>query len=65
MAEVTLMRFWGQTAACRVINAVTLTALFALWMLSVYFLLRSGGGFSVFCFSLGLLARFLECGKIG
>lgn len=65
MAEVTLTCFLGQNAACRIMNTVTVSALFLLWLLSVYFLLRSSGGFSVFCFSLGLLARFLECGKIG
>ena len=65
MAEVTLTCFLGQNAACRIMNTVTVSALFLLWLVSVYFLLRSSGGFSVFCFSLCLLARFLECGKIG
>lgn len=65
MAEVTLTCLLGENPAHRIMNTVTLAALFLLWATSVYFLLRSGGGFSFFCFSLGLLARFIECGKIG
>lgn len=65
MAEVTLCRIFGARAAFFAMSALTLAVLFWLWALSVYFLLRSGGGISLFCFSLGLFVRFLESGKIG
>lgn len=65
MAEVFLCRTVGVLWTFRVMTAVTFVFLFLLWSLSVYFLLRAGGGLSLFCFSVSLFARFLESGKIG
>ena len=65
MTEVLLCRFLGTRAAFLTVNALTAAMLFLLWATAAYFLLRSGGGFSFFCFALGLLARFIEYGKIG
>ena len=65
MTEVLLCRLFGARAAFFAVNALTAAMLFLLWATAAYFLLRSGGGFSFFCFALGLLARFIEYGKIG
>lgn len=64
MAEIFLSRTVGILWTYRIMNAITFFTLFLLWILSVYFLLRAGGGLSLFCFSVSLFARFLESGKI-
>ena len=65
MTEVVLGRFFGVRAAARIMQAMTFLILLLLWTLSVYFLLRIGGGLSLLCFSVSLFARFLENGEIG
>ena len=65
MTEVALCRLAGVRVSCAVVGASTLCFLFLLWALSVYLLLRAGGGITLFCFSASILARFLEEGKIG
>ena len=64
MAEAMLCRVVGADATYRVMSVLTFVSLFLLWMLSVYLLLRAGGGLSLLCFSVSLFARFLEKGKI-
>lgn len=65
MTEALLARTLGAKKAYFIVSLLTLSALFLLWLFSVYLLLRAGGGLSLFCFSVNLLSRFLECGKIG
>ena len=64
MAEALLCCFIGARCAFSVMRTVTLCFLFLLWSLSVYLLIRAGGGLSLFCFSVNLLSRFLESGEI-
>ena len=65
MTEALLARTLGAKKAYFIVSLLTLSALLLLWLFSVYLLLRAGGGLSLFCFSVNLLSRFLECGKIG
>ena len=65
MTEAFFSRTLGVEWAYRIMNVITFLFLCLLWILSVYFLLRAGGGLSLFCFSATLLSRFLESGKIG
>ncbi len=65
MTEVLLARTLGARKAYFFVSALTATVLLFLWIFSVYLLLRAGGGLSLFCFSVNLLSRFLENGKIG
>ena len=64
MTEAFLYRFTSERCARHIMLAMTFFSLFLLWALSVYLLLRAGGGLSLFCFSVSLFARFLEQGKI-
>ena len=64
MAEAFLCRFFGARVGFSVMTLVTHTALLLLWSVSVYFLLRTGGGIALFCFSLSVFAKFIENGKI-
>jgi vacuolar-type H+-ATPase subunit C/Vma6 len=65
MTEALLAHTLGAKKAYFIVSLLTLSALLLLWLFSVYLLLRAGGGLSLFCFSVNLLSRFLECGKIG
>lgn len=64
MTEVVLCRFFGADFSFSVMRWLTLAFLFLLWSMSVYFLLRAGGGLSLLFFSASLLSRFLEKEKI-
>lgn len=64
MAEAFLCRFFGARVGFSVMTLITHTALLLLWSVSVYFLLRTGGGIALFCFSLSVLVKFIENGKI-
>ena len=64
MTEVFLCRFFGTAFSFSVMRWLTLGFLFLLWGISVYFLLRAGGGLSLLFFSVSLLSRFLEKEKI-
>lgn len=65
MTEALFNRFLGVRRSFFVMQGMTITVLFLMWTASIYLLLRAGGGMSLFCFSMCLLARFLESGKIG
>ncbi len=64
MAESFLNHWIGTERTYSVMRAGTFACLFLLWSGAVYLLLRTGGGLSLFCFSVSLFARFLENGKI-
>lgn len=64
MLECFLCQRVGVTVGERIMQGVTLASLFLLWAMAVYLLFHTGGGFSLFCFSVSLLARFLENGKV-
>ena len=64
MTEGVLCRFFGTAFSFSVMRWLTLGFLFLLWGISVYFLLRAGGGLSLLFFSVSLLSRFLEKEKI-
>ena len=63
MLETALSRLWGTTVADKIMGCISFFFLFLLWALAVYFLLRAGDGFSLFCFSVSLLSRFFESQK--
>ena len=48
----------------RIMQGFTFVSLFLLWLTAVYLLFHTGGGLSLFCFSVSLFARFLENGKV-
>ena len=64
MTEVALGQLLGARAAFIIMRGLTFLLLLFLWSISVYLLLRIGGGLSLFSFSVSLFFRFLENGKI-
>ena len=65
MTEVALGQLLGARAAFIIMRGLTFLLLLFLWSISVYLLLRIGGGLSLLSFSVSLFFRFLENGKIG
>ncbi len=66
MLESTLLSFFGERVARRVMRGCTFLFLFLIWAGAVYLLLRAGDGLSLLCFSMSLLTRFFEgdCGDV-
>ena len=58
MLSVAVSLAFGETAADYVLKLTSFLFLFLLWAVSVYFLLRSGDGLSLFCFSMSLFSHF-------
>lgn len=52
---------FGHEAGKKVILATTMLFSLLMWTASVYFLIRNGGGISLFVFSLCMLAKTFEC----
>lgn len=63
MLEAFLNAHFSLRTVCGVLSVVSFLTLFLLWALAVYFLLLAGDGLSLFCFSIGMLMRFLEAEK--
>lgn len=58
MLSVALSSFFGEGVSDYVLRLTSFLALFLLWAVSVYFLLRAGDGLSLFCFSMSLFSHF-------
>ena len=65
MLECCLTAFWGVRVAQRGLAVTSVTFLFLVWAVSVYFLLRAGDGLALFCFSLSLFLRYFDGSKHG
>jgi len=60
MLQCFLSPVTGERAACAAVTVCSFLSLFLLWATAVYFLLKTGDGLSLFCFSVSLLTRFPE-----
>lgn len=60
MLEAGLSACMGVAWANRVMRLCSFLALFSLWLISVYLLLRAADGLSLLCFSLSLFFRFFD-----
>ena len=61
MLSVAVSSIFGPRAAARTISMTSFISIVALWMLSVYLLLRYGTSLSLFIFTLSLFYRlFIE-----
>lgn len=63
MLEAALLPALGIRACGNIITASSLVLLFLLWAVAVYFLLRTGDGLSLWCFSMSLFSRFFSVMK--
>ena len=60
MLEATLSACMGVSRASLVMRLCSFAALFLLWLIAVYFLLRAADGLSLLCFTLSLFFRFFD-----
>lgn len=60
MTEAAVSALFGVRAGGEAMRISSMLFLFLLWFCAVYFLLRTGNGFSLFCFSMTLLGRALS-----
>ena len=65
MLECTLSHFLATRVLQDAMRVISFLFLCILWMVAVYFLLKSGSGLSLFCFSMSLLSRFFEEDDLG
>ena len=63
MLESAVSARFSPAVSDAVLTVTSLVFLFLLWATAVYFLLRAGGGLSLWCFSMSLFSRFFAALK--
>lgn len=57
IADIILSNIFDAVVACKIINSISFICTIVLWIISLYFLLRSGVGIGLFAFSVTMFIR--------